>query len=110
MAVKDYTTTAEGIELQFGASHTGHFLLTNLLVVKILAAGKGARIINVSSFGYMAAGVRFDDWNFKVLSLILYGLKCEHAFTMYSNRMEPRTTHCLGIRSPKLQTSYSHPP
>jgi NAD(P)-dependent dehydrogenase (short-subunit alcohol dehydrogenase family) len=70
MAVKDSTTTAEGIELQFG-----RFLLTNLLVPKILAAGKGARIINVSSFGYMAAGVRFDDWNFKVLLPILYGLK-----------------------------------
>lgn len=66
MAVKDYTTTAEGIELQFGANHIGHFLLTSLLMPKILAAGKGARIVNVSSFGYLSAGVRFDDWNFKV--------------------------------------------
>jgi NAD(P)-dependent dehydrogenase (short-subunit alcohol dehydrogenase family) len=64
MAVKDYTTTADGIELQFGANHIGHFLLTNLLMDKILAAGKGARVINVSSFGYMGAGVRFDDWDF----------------------------------------------
>lgn len=66
MAIKDYTTTKEGIEMQFGANHVGHFLLTNLLIPKLLATGKGARIINVSSFGYMSGGVRFDDPNFQV--------------------------------------------
>lgn len=65
MATKDYTTTAEGIELQFGVNHIGHFLLTNLLMEKLLAAKKGARIINLSSFGYLMSGIR-DDWNFKV--------------------------------------------
>lgn len=68
MAIKSYQTTSEGIELQFGVNHIGHFLLTSLLMPKILAAGKGARIINVSSMGYMNSGVRFDDWNFKVLA------------------------------------------
>ena len=64
MAVKDYKTTQDGIELQFGTNYIGHFLLTNLLVPKILAAGKGARIVNVSSNGYKLGGVRFDDYNF----------------------------------------------
>ena len=32
---------------------------------KILAASPGARIINVSSFGYLSSGVRFDDFNFR---------------------------------------------
>ena len=69
MAVKEYTKSVDGIELHFAANHIGHFLLTNLLMPKILAAGKGARIINVSSGGYICSGIRFEDWNFKVRSL-----------------------------------------
>ena len=65
MAIKKYTTSKDGIETQFAANHVGHFLLTNLLLPNIIAAGPDSRIINVSSFGYLSAGVRFDDWNFK---------------------------------------------
>ncbi|RAL58295.1 hypothetical protein DID88_006408 [Monilinia fructigena] len=66
MAVSSFQETLDGIELQFGSNHIGHFLLTNLLLEKILNAGKdgGARIVNVSSTGYELGGVRFDDWNF----------------------------------------------
>ncbi|EXJ85150.1 hypothetical protein A1O3_05825 [Capronia epimyces CBS 606.96] len=64
MALKEYRTTPEGIEAQFGTNHIGHFLLTKLLLPKIIAAGKGARIVNVSSNGYLLSGVRFDDHNF----------------------------------------------
>ena len=66
MAIKEYSTSVDGIETQFAANHIGHFLLTKLLMEKILAAGAGARIINVSSQGYMSGGVRVDDYNFKV--------------------------------------------
>ena len=66
MAVKEYKKTPDGFEIQFGSNHVGHFLLTNLLMPKIQAAGKGARIINVSSFGYMSGGIRFDDPAFSV--------------------------------------------
>lgn len=65
MAVRDYTTTKDGVEMQFGANHVGHFLLTNLLMHKLIAAGGGARVVNVSSFGYLAGGVRFDDPTFQ---------------------------------------------
>jgi NAD(P)-dependent dehydrogenase (short-subunit alcohol dehydrogenase family) len=41
-------TTSEGFEKSFATNHLGHFLLTNLLLPKLSAAGK-ARIINVSS-------------------------------------------------------------
>ncbi|KAM0127047.1 hypothetical protein ACHAPC_009972 [Botrytis cinerea] len=66
MAVPTYQTTEDGIELQFGCNHIGHFLLTNLVLEKLLKAGRGgrARIINVSSTGYELGGVQFDDWNF----------------------------------------------
>ena len=66
MAVKQYTKTVDGFENQFAANHLGHFLLTNLLMGKILAAGEGARIVNLSSMGYEISEFRFDDWNFSV--------------------------------------------
>jgi len=65
MAIPTFETTKDSIELQFGSNHIGHFLLTNLLMPQILAAGKGSRIVNVSSNGYELAGVRFDDYNFE---------------------------------------------
>ena len=64
MAVSEYTKSVDGIELQFAANHIGHFLLTNILLPSIVKA-KG-RIVNVSSFGYMNGGVRFDDYDFSV--------------------------------------------
>ncbi|UPX11904.1 uncharacterized protein EKO05_0002488 [Ascochyta rabiei] len=59
-----YKTTQEGIELQFGSNHIGHFLFTNLLMPKILAS-PNPRIVNVASDGHRFGGVRFDDWNFQ---------------------------------------------
>ena len=70
MALKNYVTTKDGIEMQLGSNHIGHFLLTNLLMPKLLAAGSGARIVNVSSFGYMSGGVRFDDPGFQVCTFL----------------------------------------
>lgn len=74
MALKDYQKSKDGIEMQLAANHVGHFLLTNLLMPKILATGKGARIINVASFGYMSGAIRFDDPNFKVINQLPHGL------------------------------------
>lgn len=64
MAVKKYTLTADGIESQLGTNHISHFLLTNLLMPKLLAVGSGARIVNVSSDGYLISPFRFDDYDF----------------------------------------------
>ncbi|KAL1977282.1 hypothetical protein VTN31DRAFT_141 [Thermomyces dupontii] len=60
--------TAEGIELQFGTNHIGHFLFTNLLIDKLKkAAGSrppgNTRIINVSSAGHRLSPIRFHDYN-----------------------------------------------
>lgn len=60
-----FSKTLDGIESQFGTNHIGHFLLTNLILDKILAAGEGARIVNVSSSAHEMSDVRFDDWNFE---------------------------------------------
>ncbi|KAF2122496.1 hypothetical protein BDV96DRAFT_482071 [Lophiotrema nucula] len=59
-----YRTTVEGIELQFGSNHIGHYLFTNLIMPKLLAS-PAPRIVNVSSTGYYLGPVRFEDWNFE---------------------------------------------
>lgn len=64
MNIKEYTTNKDGIELQFATNHLGHFLFTKLLFPKIVAAGPGARIVNLTSLGHKLGPVRFDDYNF----------------------------------------------
>ncbi|KAK6948949.1 hypothetical protein Daesc_009021 [Daldinia eschscholtzii] len=64
MNVKEYTLDKQGIELTFSADHVGHFLLTNLIIDKVIAAAPGARIVNVSSRGYGIGPFRGDDYNF----------------------------------------------
>lgn len=59
-----YEKTKNGLEMQFGVNHISHFLLTNLLMPKILAAGPGARIVNISSYGNIMSDIRYDDPGF----------------------------------------------
>ncbi|KAH8799072.1 short chain dehydrogenase reductase [Xylogone sp. PMI_703] len=65
MAVPALTKTIDGIECQFGINYIGHFLFTNLIMPKILTSGRGARVINISSKGYLHGKVRFNDPNFE---------------------------------------------
>lgn len=58
--------TEDGLELLFGTNHIGHFLFTNLIIGRILAAGSEARIVNVASGGYRFSPIRFDDVDFSV--------------------------------------------
>ena len=52
--------TKDGFELGFGTNHLGHFLLTVLLVPRLLSSGR-ARVVNVSSQAHYAAkGIDFD--------------------------------------------------
>jgi NAD(P)-dependent dehydrogenase (short-subunit alcohol dehydrogenase family) len=61
-----YSKSVDGIELQFATNYVGHFLLTNLLIGKILKAGPGARVVSVSSSAHRSGVIRFDDINFEV--------------------------------------------
>ncbi|KAI2777366.1 NAD(P)-binding protein [Daldinia loculata] len=56
--------TEDKLELQFQSNHLGHFVLTNKIMPKIIAAGPGARLVNLTSSGHRIAGVRFEDPNF----------------------------------------------
>ncbi|KAL8937351.1 MAG: hypothetical protein Q9216_004468 [Gyalolechia sp. 2 TL-2023] len=57
-----YTTTTDGLESQFAINHVSHFLFTNLIMPKLLAAPNGARVIHVSSDGHRLGPIRFDDY------------------------------------------------
>ncbi|TVY14820.1 putative oxidoreductase [Lachnellula arida] len=64
MHLPERTLSEDGIEMHFATNHIGHFLLTCLLVPKLLQA-KGARVVNVSSASPMLAqGIRWSDINF----------------------------------------------
>ncbi|KAJ4254240.1 hypothetical protein NW757_005387 [Fusarium falciforme] len=58
-----YATTSDGFEMQFAADHLGHFLLTNLIMDKILAS-KSPRVVNVSSNGHSFSpkGETYERW------------------------------------------------
>jgi NAD(P)-dependent dehydrogenase (short-subunit alcohol dehydrogenase family) len=70
MMVLDRETTEEGIEMQFGTNHIGHFLFTNLLMTQLKnaakASGRGStRVVNVTSAGHRLSPIRFHDYNFE---------------------------------------------
>lgn len=53
--------TKEGLDLQLGTNHLGHYVLTTRLLPSLLAAAPGARIINLSSGGHRMSPFRVDD-------------------------------------------------
>ncbi|EXJ64072.1 hypothetical protein A1O7_00408 [Cladophialophora yegresii CBS 114405] len=64
-SIPERQLSPEGIEMQFATNHIGHFLFTNLIMPKILAAAKSnpkgtTRIINLSSRGTVYSPVRFQ--------------------------------------------------
>lgn len=60
--VPDRRETRQGLELQFGVNHVGHFLLTKLLSER-LRQTKGARVVVVSSGAHKVGRIHFDDVN-----------------------------------------------
>ena len=55
------------VELLSRGCDRGHFLWTNLLLPRVLnAKGENARIVNVSSTGYVCSDALLDDYNFEV--------------------------------------------
>jgi NAD(P)-dependent dehydrogenase (short-subunit alcohol dehydrogenase family) len=58
-----YGVTEDGYELQFATNYLSHFLLTNILIPKILL-GASKRIVNVSSSAHNRSSIRFDDIGF----------------------------------------------
>jgi NAD(P)-dependent dehydrogenase (short-subunit alcohol dehydrogenase family) len=60
MAVPRRQTTAQGLELQFGTNHLGHFALTGRLLPALLAR-PGSRVVTVSSLNHRWGSIGMDD-------------------------------------------------
>jgi NAD(P)-dependent dehydrogenase (short-subunit alcohol dehydrogenase family) len=56
--------TADGFEMQLGTNHLGHFALTGLLLPLLLAT-PGARIVTMSSGAHRMGRIDFDDLHAK---------------------------------------------
>lgn len=54
--------TKDGLEMQIGTNHFGHFMLTNLLLNKLKACSP-SRIINLSSMAHSFGSIKWDDIN-----------------------------------------------
>ncbi|BHF68969.1 hypothetical protein SprV_0301201000 [Sparganum proliferum] len=60
-----YAETEDGLELQIGTNHFGHFLLTELLMPAIRQAAPGARIICLSSVAHKRGEIDTTDMNLR---------------------------------------------
>jgi NAD(P)-dependent dehydrogenase (short-subunit alcohol dehydrogenase family) len=70
MAIPERTLSVDGIEMHFATNHIGHFLLTSLLMPKLLKAAesnpKGStRVINVTSLSPTWSKIRWSDPKFE---------------------------------------------
>ncbi|MGI8678108.1 MAG: oxidoreductase [Jatrophihabitans sp.] len=63
MAPPKLCTTSDGFELQFGTNHLGHFVLTGLLLPRLAEAGRGGRVVTVSSIAHHGGTERVIDGN-----------------------------------------------
>ncbi|KAI1328174.1 NAD(P)-binding protein [Xylariaceae sp. FL0255] len=69
MGIPERTITEDGIEKHFATNHIGHFLLTCLIMPKIIKAAEGkpkgaTRIVNVSADARRTGVIRWSDINF----------------------------------------------
>jgi len=76
LANKDKRVTEDGNEEMCQVNHLSHFLLTNLLLDKLIESGPGSRIVNVSSAGHNQAGeFNVSDLNFEHQPFSMYGVR-----------------------------------
>ncbi|AYV45296.1 oxidoreductase [Caulobacter flavus] len=63
------TYTQDGLEMQIGTNHFGHFLLSTLLAGSLVAgaqaSGVASRLVSLSSIGHRRSGVNFEDPHFR---------------------------------------------
>ena len=61
MALPDRALTLDGIEMQMGTNHAGHFLLTERMMPSILRAPGRPRVVILSSVAHVWGHIDFDN-------------------------------------------------
>ncbi|KAH8898571.1 NAD(P)-binding protein [Thozetella sp. PMI_491] len=79
-----YAKTEDGFERQFATNHLGHFLLTNLIMDKILASAT-PRVVNITSNGHRYSPIRWWD----------YGFEDGKLYNRWSAYGQAKTANCL---------------
>lgn len=98
-AVPDrFTLTEDGIELQFAVNHLAPFLLTNLLLPALRAAGQG-RVLTVSSSSHWHGRIRWKDVNLRFLYNPLLAYKQSKAANILFTAELNRRFGAEGIRA-----------
>ncbi|QYS99644.1 hypothetical protein H0G86_006765 [Trichoderma simmonsii] len=73
MGLPERTVSVDGLEMHFATNHIGHWLLTCLIMPKLIKSAEGkpkgtTRIVNVSSLSPTVATMRWSDINFEKLN------------------------------------------
>ncbi|MGX8905988.1 oxidoreductase [Streptomyces netropsis] len=85
--------TVDGFEMQFGTNHLGHFALTGLLLPRLREAGRGARVVTVSSGLHFLSTVDPRDLNMdhRYRRWIQYG-RSKSANLLFTHELARRLT------------------
>ena len=99
------TRTEDGLEMQIGTNHFGHFLLTNLLLPLLRKGCQGTRVVTVSSLAHTSGKMHWDDINFdknisSYIPMRAYG-QSKLANVLFSNELAIREAE-NGINSYSL--------
>lgn len=105
-----FEQTVDGFERQFGTNHLGHFALTAHLW-PLITAGRGKRIVNLSSRAHHMAGVDLDDLQFARRAYdpwVSYG-QAKTANVLFSVELErrygPRGIHAYAVHPGGINTN-----
>ncbi len=85
------TETVDGFETTFGVNYLGHFLLTNLVLPRLLEAAP-ARVVTLSSWAHhLAPPLRFDDLQStrRYISIVAYG-RSKMAMALFARELSHR--------------------
>ncbi|KAK8080468.1 hypothetical protein PG997_008286 [Apiospora hydei] len=100
-----YTLTEDGIELQLAASLTGHFVLTNKIMPKILAAGAGSRIVLVSSTAHRYRPFNLEDPNFAAEGTLHRSAEMLYGIALNRRLAAPRGIHTYAVHPGGITTN-----
>jgi NAD(P)-dependent dehydrogenase (short-subunit alcohol dehydrogenase family) len=115
---KERETTVDGLEMQFAVNHLAYFLLTNLLLDRLIA-GAPARVVSVSSGAHQGGTLDFSDLQSerRYDPVRVYG-RTKLANVLFTYELARRlrgtgvTANCLhpGVIATKLLSDYMNVP